>query len=106
MMDKVKRLVTFCRGGVLRVKDEGPRDALMDILNYVILMAAYIKCRGLLVDARREARFKVIDPLQARSDRAGATVTSPEPENTAPDVHKMEATCRVLSMVPFGALLI
>jgi hypothetical protein len=42
MMDKIKRLVTFCTAGALRVHNEGPRDACLDIVNYAILLSAYL----------------------------------------------------------------
>jgi len=41
MLDKLKRLVTFCTAGALKVKNEGARDACMDIVNYAIILAAY-----------------------------------------------------------------
>lgn len=42
MTDKFKRVITFCNVGVLKVKDEKVTDALLDLANYCILMAAYI----------------------------------------------------------------
>ena len=41
-MDKFQRVATFDKNGKLSVKDESVLDALMDILNYVILIAGYI----------------------------------------------------------------
>ena len=41
MLDKFKRLTTFVQSGELLVKNEGFRDACLDILNYCILFAAY-----------------------------------------------------------------
>ena len=43
MTDKVSRLMTFIKKGVLKVKGEGIRDALMDLANYCILLAGYIE---------------------------------------------------------------
>ena len=41
-MDKFQRVATFDKNGKLSVKDESVLDALLDILNYVILIAGYI----------------------------------------------------------------
>lgn len=43
MMDKFKRITSFVQKGVLQVKDESVEDTLMDLANYCILMAGYIK---------------------------------------------------------------
>lgn len=46
MTDKIMRLSTFAQSGQLKVENEGPLDACTDILNYAILLAAYIKSKG------------------------------------------------------------
>ena len=46
MGDKLNRLVTFVRDGKLAVDNEGAYDALLDIINYSILLAAYMQKRG------------------------------------------------------------
>ncbi len=45
--DKFMRLVTFCQDGTLRVDNESAEDSCLDIINYMILLAAYI-------DSKRE----------------------------------------------------
>lgn len=45
MMDKMSRLVSFIHRGVLQVKDESIEDTLLDLANYCILMAGYIKSK-------------------------------------------------------------
>jgi len=42
MTDKVSRLITFIQTGSFRVKDEALRDTIMDLINYSILLYAYI----------------------------------------------------------------
>ena len=61
ILDKVKRLTTFCVAGVLKVKKEGPRDALMDILNYCILMAAYIQFKRDMKERAVSAQKEVVE---------------------------------------------
>lgn len=46
MTDKLCRIATFVKSGDLKVKDEAVTDTLLDLANYSILMAAYIKSRG------------------------------------------------------------
>ncbi len=46
MGDKLNRLVTFVRDGRLAVDNESATDALLDIINYSILLAAYMQKRG------------------------------------------------------------
>jgi len=43
MMDKISRINTFVKRGVLNVKDESVEDTLLDLANYAILMAGYIR---------------------------------------------------------------
>jgi len=43
IIDKVSRLSTFAQDGKLLVANEGYEDAILDILNYCVLMSAYIK---------------------------------------------------------------
>lgn len=45
MSDKFMRLGTFVKKGVLQVKDESVEDTLLDLANYSILLAAYIKSK-------------------------------------------------------------
>lgn len=43
IMDKMKRINTFVKKGELKVKDEPVKDAITDIINYMVLLAAYLK---------------------------------------------------------------
>lgn len=45
MMDKVSRINSFVKQGVCNVKDEKIEDTLIDLANYSILMAGYIKSK-------------------------------------------------------------
>jgi hypothetical protein len=47
MIDKINRLSTFSQSGKLEVLDEKATDALLDIVNYAVLLAAYLKKKGL-----------------------------------------------------------
>jgi hypothetical protein len=56
MMDKFCRLNSFAQKGVLEVKDESVEDTLLDLANYAILMAGYIR-------SKRESAAKLKDRL-------------------------------------------
>jgi hypothetical protein len=43
MFDKFSRLITFSQKGFLQVKDETVEDTLLDLANYCLLMAGYLK---------------------------------------------------------------
>ena len=43
MGDKFARITSFVQKGVLMVKDESVEDTLLDLANYCILMAGFIK---------------------------------------------------------------
>ncbi len=45
MTDKLCRVATFAKKGVLQVSDESVEDTLLDLSNYALLMAAYIKAK-------------------------------------------------------------
>lgn len=45
MFDKFSRITSFVQKGVLQVKDESVEDTLIDLANYCILMAGYIRSR-------------------------------------------------------------
>lgn len=45
MLDKFARITSFVKKGVLKVKDETVEDTLLDLANYCIIMAAYIKSK-------------------------------------------------------------
>lgn len=54
MFDKFARITTFVQKGVLLVKDENVEDTLIDLANYCILMAGYIRSKR--AEAERTAR--------------------------------------------------
>lgn len=43
MDDKMSRLQSFIENGTLAVKDESVEDCLIDLVNYAVLFAGYIK---------------------------------------------------------------
>lgn len=43
MTDKMARINSFVQSGTLQVKDESVLDTLLDLANYSILMAGYIR---------------------------------------------------------------
>lgn len=45
MTDKLCRITTFAKKGVLQVSDESVEDTLLDLANYALLMAAYVKAK-------------------------------------------------------------
>lgn len=45
MTDKLCRIVSFVKKGTLQVKDESVEDTLIDLANYCLLFAAYIKSK-------------------------------------------------------------
>lgn len=54
MLDKMARITTFAKKGMLLVKDESVEDTLLDLANYSILMAGYIKSKRSLNDSKKE----------------------------------------------------
>ena len=57
VQDKMMRIKTYADTGALLVKDESVEDAIIDIMNYMIIMAGYI------LDEKEQAQLK-----QARKD--------------------------------------
>jgi hypothetical protein len=45
MTDKMARIASFVRNGELKVKDESVQDTLLDLANYSMLFAAYLKSK-------------------------------------------------------------
>jgi len=43
MADKFMRIVSFVKSGSLSVKDESVRDTIIDLRNYLVLLAAYME---------------------------------------------------------------
>jgi len=79
IIDKISRLSTFVKNGTLEVQNEGYEDAILDILNYLVLLSAYVSDR----DAR-EPEFRDRDstdesPIESDFDpRNGFNFNSPE----------------------------
>ena len=44
--DKISRLSQYTKNGELQVKDESVEDTLVDIINYTVLLRAYLKEQG------------------------------------------------------------
>ena len=42
MTDKMSRLITFVQNGRFEVEDEGLKDTVIDLINYSILLYAYL----------------------------------------------------------------
>lgn len=47
MSDKLSRINSFAQKGIFEVKDESIEDTLLDLANYSLLMAGYIKSEKL-----------------------------------------------------------
>ena len=45
MADKMKRLSGFCKTGTFQVSDESFDDTIKDAINYLALLAAYVKSK-------------------------------------------------------------
>lgn len=45
MFDKYSRLVSFLQNGRLEVADESVEDTLLDLANYCVLMAGYLRTK-------------------------------------------------------------
>lgn len=50
MSDKISRILSFMKKGVLLVKDESVEDTLFDLANYCILMAGYLRSERLRIE--------------------------------------------------------
>ena len=46
MVDKISRLSTFVDSGELKVDNESYYDAIVDIINYMILFSGYLKSKN------------------------------------------------------------
>ncbi len=42
ILDKISRLITYTTSGELKVKGEGVKDSIVDIINYMVLFSAFI----------------------------------------------------------------
>lgn len=51
-MDKFKRIQAFIEAGTLQVKSESVEDAILDVINYMILLAGMIEEKNIQTDAK------------------------------------------------------
>jgi hypothetical protein len=60
LTDKLSRLATFAKHGRLEVADEGVQDTILDGINYLCLLSAYIESRS---PAQGSAKIREADCL-------------------------------------------
>ena len=60
MSDKMSRIGSFVSNGTLQVKDESVEDTLMDIANYAILFAGYLRSKKAELDKGIQDQFEEI----------------------------------------------
>lgn len=70
MTDKMQRITSFVQKGTLLVEDEKVDDTLMDLANYCILMAGYLRSKHGRDDERAIPEG---DPSEAFKRAAGTT---------------------------------
>jgi len=46
LTDKMSRLSSFLNSGKMHVEDESFRDTIVDVINYMVLLSAYIEDKG------------------------------------------------------------
>lgn len=46
LTDKMSRLSSFVESGKMNVADESFRDTIVDVINYMVLLSAYIEDKG------------------------------------------------------------
>ena len=46
MTDKLSRMITFVESGKLKVSDESFKDTVVDLINYCVLLYAYVSEKG------------------------------------------------------------
>jgi hypothetical protein len=67
MTDKMSRLSSFSRAGVLHVKDESVEDTLFDLANYCLLMAGYLRSKRVAEKEAAEAKAVTADFTRKRA---------------------------------------
>lgn len=60
MTDKFSRITSFVQKGFLLVKDESVHDTLIDLANYCILMAGYLKEQREMAEQKKNALTNTI----------------------------------------------
>jgi len=58
LTDKMSRLSTFISTGSFKVKDEALRDTVLDVINYVIILYAYVQSKKVLDNLPRKGDAK------------------------------------------------
>lgn len=53
MTDKISRITSFAQKGFLLVKDESVEDTLVDLANYCILMAGFLRSKKLSMETKQ-----------------------------------------------------
>lgn len=59
-MDKFKRIETFVRSGNLQVKNESVEDAILDVINYMILLA------GIITENKQKESILLLNKMQLK----------------------------------------
>ena len=63
--DKMSRLSSFLNSGKMHVEDESFRDTIVDVINYMVLLSAYIEDKdNLSSDLQRQAQLLLEDEYQ------------------------------------------
>ena len=65
MTDKLARIASFIKNGELMVKDESVQDTLLDLANYSMLFAAYLKSQ------QKEKQKSLITAIMKEDEKDG-----------------------------------
>ena len=96
MQDKMMRIRTFIEKGELKVKDEGVTDALVDLVNYTVLMYGLIQ-EGKPQTATAEQSLVSIDKDMRAGERPLLSGASAR-EWTEADAEAMRRTIKMFSV--------
>ena len=58
VIDKVSRLSTFVSAGELKVENESYEDAVLDIINYMILFSAFVEDKNEKITEERPPQYR------------------------------------------------
>ena len=65
LTDKMSRLSSFLNSGKMHVEDESFRDTIIDVINYMVLLSAYINDKdNLSDDLQKQAQLLLEDEYQ------------------------------------------
>lgn len=53
MGDKFKRLIEYVNNGTFRVRDEGLEDTCLDLINYTVILAAWLSTKKEMADVEQ-----------------------------------------------------